>query len=220
MSNTRRTAEEYLIEPYSIVLVADKEAGGYTATIGEFPGCLAEGETAEEAVANVREAAIDWMEAAQRQGQTIPEPTAVSNTYSGKIALRLPRSLHRKAVEIASAEGTSLNQFLVATVAEKIGRHETQVAFRESVDRIMSRMYQPAQQSSWGSILGRPMTFDLSALYTPIACRASTIGTSKVISSAFDADIYFPQDEPLTVMRVSAKKANKTVSADVETPAA
>jgi len=41
--------------------------------------------------------------------------------YSGRILLRLPSSLHEKCVKIAKKEGTSLNQFLLYAIAEKVG---------------------------------------------------------------------------------------------------
>jgi len=41
---------------------------------------------------------------------------------NGKVALRLPKSLHRRAVLYAAREGVSLNQFLMTLVAEHVGR--------------------------------------------------------------------------------------------------
>jgi antitoxin HicB len=42
-------------------------------------------------------------------------------TYSGRVLLRLPRSLHKDCVERAKEEGVSLNQFVLYAVAEKVG---------------------------------------------------------------------------------------------------
>ena len=42
-------------------------------------------------------------------------------TYSGRVLLRLPTSLHEQCVKMAREEGTSLNQFLLYAVAEKVG---------------------------------------------------------------------------------------------------
>jgi hypothetical protein len=39
-------------------------------------------------------------------------------TYSGKFFIRAPKSLHRKLAKMAEKEGVSLNQYLVATLAE------------------------------------------------------------------------------------------------------
>jgi predicted HicB family RNase H-like nuclease len=39
--------------------------------------------------------------------------------YSGKFALRLPKSLHRQLAEGAVRDGVSLNQYLVTLLAER-----------------------------------------------------------------------------------------------------
>jgi antitoxin HicB len=117
-----KTVEEYLKEPYSRVLIPD-EGGGYSAEILEFPGCFAKGETANKAMQALERAAESWIRATLDQGQDIPQPF-VNQGYGGKVALRLPRSLHRKAVQFAERDGTSLNQFLVSAIAARIGAEE------------------------------------------------------------------------------------------------
>jgi predicted RNase H-like HicB family nuclease len=120
MNGSPDTPRDYLKRPYARVLTPDEEYGGYTAEIFEFPGCVTEGDTADEALENLEVAAEGWIEAALNLGQEIPEPSDPQG-YGGKIALRLPRSLHRRAMQMAEREGTSLNQFLVAAVAERVG---------------------------------------------------------------------------------------------------
>jgi predicted RNase H-like HicB family nuclease len=117
-----KSTQEYLKEPYARILIPDEE-GGYSAEILEFPGCFAEGETADEAMQALDRAAESWIQAAIDQGQEIPPPF-MNQGYSGKIALRLPRSLHRKAAQFAEREGTSINQFLMAAIAARIGSEE------------------------------------------------------------------------------------------------
>src|SRR5438874_2282070 len=87
---------DILRKPYARILTPDAEGRGFTAEILEFFGCIAQGNTAAEAFENLEETADDWIEASLAMGQEIPEP--VSNVgYAGKIALRLPRGLHRLA---------------------------------------------------------------------------------------------------------------------------
>lgn len=43
---------------------------------------------------------------------------------SGKIALRLPISLHGKLIDSAKEEGISLNAFLVSLITESVVRKE------------------------------------------------------------------------------------------------
>lgn len=105
---------KYLSEPYSRVLVPDP-SGGYFAEVLELPGCFSEGDTPEEAVKNLEEAMAGWVSAALDAGQAIPAPAA-SRGYSGHVALRMPKSLHREAVRRAELDGVSLNQYLVTAV--------------------------------------------------------------------------------------------------------
>lgn len=114
--------DEYLKKPYSRILTPCEESG-FTAEILEFPGCFAEGETAGKAYEALERAAKSWIEAAREQGQEIPEP--INNQgYGGKIALRLPRSIHRQAVRMAERDETSLNQFLLGAISTRIGAED------------------------------------------------------------------------------------------------
>ena len=44
------------------VLIEQDEAGYYVAEVPAFPGCLSQGKTREEAVANITEAIEGWLE--------------------------------------------------------------------------------------------------------------------------------------------------------------
>ncbi len=48
-----------------------------------------------------------------------------------QFALRIPDSLHGYAKEVAMADNTSLNQFIVTAVAEKISALKTEEFFRQ-----------------------------------------------------------------------------------------
>lgn len=111
--------KDFLKEAYARVLVPET-GGGYYAEILEFPGCYASGETADEAFKNLEEVALLWVESELEEGHEIPPPTSPQE-YSGKFALRLPRTLHQQAARFAQREGSSLNQFIVSAIAEKVG---------------------------------------------------------------------------------------------------
>ena len=59
-----------VVEP----LPAD-EGGGFVATVPDLPGCMSDGDTPEEALANVQDAIATWIEAANDLGHTVPKPT-------------------------------------------------------------------------------------------------------------------------------------------------
>lgn len=54
------------------VLVHTAEEGGYWVEAPALPGCVSEGETMEEALANIREAAEGWLEVAAQRAPVDP----------------------------------------------------------------------------------------------------------------------------------------------------
>lgn len=132
-----KSPEDYLKEPYARVLIPEAE-GGFSAEILEFPGCYSYGDTREETLQNLEDAAFNWIEAALTQGQTIPEPFA-SIEYSGKYLLRMPLSLHRKASQLAQRDKVSLNTFFVEAISAR-------VASKELVDDLRSEVRQLFQE--------------------------------------------------------------------------
>jgi antitoxin HicB len=110
---------EILKRPYARVLTPEPD-GQYAAEIMEFPNCVASGDSAVSALANLEEVAADWIAAALEQGQDIPAPMDNAD-YSGRLVLRMPKGLHRRAALFAEREGASLNQFIVTSLAEAVG---------------------------------------------------------------------------------------------------
>lgn len=122
------TLDEYLQVPYRLSLIWDEDdegQQGWVAEIPELPGCISQGATPEEAVTNVRDAMAGWISVALEDGRPIPEPLS-DEGYSGKLLLRLPRSLHATLAREAEAEGVSLNALLTSTLARSVGRREAQ----------------------------------------------------------------------------------------------
>lgn len=114
-----KNIEYYKSLPYTRELIPEPE-GGWFVRVKELPGCMSQGDTPEEAMAMITDAMEGWLEVALDHDMTIPEPR-LDEAYSGKFVVRLPKSLHRKCVEQADQDGVSLNQWIVATLAETIG---------------------------------------------------------------------------------------------------
>jgi antitoxin HicB len=110
---------DYLGLPYTRELIPEPE-GGWFVRIKELPGCMSQGETPEEALEMIDDAMAGWLETALTHGQSIPEPRE-DDDYSGKFVVRVPRSMHRKLAEQAGEDGVSLNQWIVAALAEVLG---------------------------------------------------------------------------------------------------
>ena len=60
---------------YSIEIFYSDEDQGYVALAPELPGCSAFGETEEEALREIKIAIDLWLEAAEKEGREIPQPT-------------------------------------------------------------------------------------------------------------------------------------------------
>ena len=116
------SARDVLRKPYARILTPEED-GTYSAQLLEFPGCFAEGDTAAEAIEDLEKAAASWIEASREQGREVPEPLA-SYAYSGKINLRLPRSIHKQAARFAQKDDVSLNQFFASAIAARVGAED------------------------------------------------------------------------------------------------
>ncbi len=58
---------------YTIILDPDPEEGGFTVTVPSLPGCITEGDSYEEALANAREAISGFVRALYKLGEPVPE---------------------------------------------------------------------------------------------------------------------------------------------------
>jgi predicted RNase H-like HicB family nuclease len=59
---------------YEIIMYWSNEDETFIAEVPELAGCMADGETYDEALANARVVIQEWIETAQELGRTIPEP--------------------------------------------------------------------------------------------------------------------------------------------------
>jgi antitoxin HicB len=60
-----------LVEPLSA-----EDGGGFVAIVPDLPGCMSDGASPQEAVANVQDAILAWIEAARDLGHPVPAPSA------------------------------------------------------------------------------------------------------------------------------------------------
>jgi predicted RNase H-like HicB family nuclease len=113
--NEKQPLEYYLKLQYPVTIYPEPE-GGYVAQIKDLPGCLTQGETLDETIANINEARELWIETAYEAGDDVPLPNT-DDTYSGKLVLRMPKSLHRRLAKKADRENVSLNQYIVSVLS-------------------------------------------------------------------------------------------------------
>ncbi|HVT60187.1 MAG TPA: toxin-antitoxin system HicB family antitoxin [Thermoanaerobaculia bacterium] len=109
MPGSKKDVTYYLALTYPYELTPCEE-GGYFARHPEFEGCAAQGETAEDALANLNVARELWIEARLEEGARVPEPPG--DQLSGRLMLRVPLRLHAKLEQRAAGGGLSLNRLL------------------------------------------------------------------------------------------------------------
>lgn len=59
---------------YEIIIYWSEEDGAFVAEVPELAGCMADGATYQEALANAEIIIDEWLETARDLGRQIPEP--------------------------------------------------------------------------------------------------------------------------------------------------
>jgi antitoxin HicB len=54
--------------------LSPEDGGGYLAWVPDLPGCISDGKTSAEAIANATAAIDDWISEAVRLGRVVPVP--------------------------------------------------------------------------------------------------------------------------------------------------
>jgi RNA polymerase sigma-B factor len=104
--------------PYHVVVSRDNgqsEGRGWTAHAQELPGCEAHGDTIEAAVRAIEVAIGERIDDAVANGTELPEPRSAAS-YSGRLMLRMPRSLHAELSRAAERDEVSLNRFIASSL--------------------------------------------------------------------------------------------------------
>jgi predicted RNase H-like HicB family nuclease len=171
---------EYLKRSYSRVVIPESD-GTYRGEILEFPGCLASGDTAAETLSNLESVAESWIESVLARGQSVPEPFE-ENEYSGKLVLRLAKSIHQKASRAARRDGVSLNTLISNCVAEHVGARKAPPMMHYSVTNFSQQnnmMFLGSEKTYFTTITNTNKTAASSgSTASTVALDASPSGTT------------------------------------------
>jgi predicted HicB family RNase H-like nuclease len=130
MKEIKKQAEYYTCLPYNMTVQFRPEQGGYyVAGYIELPDLTMTGNTPEEAVKELLAEKQEWFEECLKQGIAIPLPVEPQK-FSGKVALRMPPSLHESLIRLSEIEGVSLNQYMVSALSRSVGVRETKVKYK------------------------------------------------------------------------------------------
>ena len=114
MKTTNDDLPRFEIKPLST-----EDGGGYLIEFPDFPGCMSDGETPEEAIREGRDALASYMRTLEELGRKIPES---GEAFAGQWRQRVPKSLHADLVRRAANEGVSLNMLVTTILADGLAR--------------------------------------------------------------------------------------------------
>lgn len=92
----------------------------WVAKSKSLKGCVGQGDTSNEAIAELEENEKEWLATAKEYNVPIPPLSVrsdVNSSYSGKVSLRFSPIMHSEASEYAKKQGISLNQYINDAIA-------------------------------------------------------------------------------------------------------
>lgn len=117
-------------EAYTITIRKETIDGEklYVGKVAELPDVMAYEDSYEEAHNVLLEAISALKETANDNKRSFPTPFVTEEEYSGRVTLRVTKSLHKLASLMADREGVSLNQFLNTIIAEAVGERKGKIS--------------------------------------------------------------------------------------------
>lgn len=105
-----------MIEHYTYRVTWSPEDEEFVGTVLEMPSLSWLAETSNEALSGIQDLVREVADDMENNGEELPQALA-DRSYSGKISLRIPPEIHRKAALEAQEQGISLNRYLAAKIS-------------------------------------------------------------------------------------------------------
>lgn len=171
-------AEKLELYPVSVTMLSQDEGGGFFAWFTNIGASLSgEGLTRQEAIQDLMDASESYLEVLDERGVELPEVPATPDwtMLSGRVTLRLPRSLHAQLVAMAEMEGASLNS-LITCILESAAASPT---YRPTTLANIKEPQQPERKGSTRRSKAKSPVLKLSSELRASPRRA-TVNESKV----------------------------------------
>jgi predicted HicB family RNase H-like nuclease len=136
----------------------------WRATVRELPDVAEFAATREEAVELARDAIEDLQASALEDGTPFPEPIEEEDEYSGRVTLRMSRSLHREVAGRADREGVSLNSYLVECIALRPSQYVSVAGTFQDRGLHSWTSNDPIQYVTGQSVLGSLAAFNMKSV--------------------------------------------------------
>ena len=133
MAEKLKDFEYYMNLNYPIKYWNDDD--GFFIEIPDLPGCMTFCDEFSQINEMAEDAKRSWISSRLERGLEVPEPRNEED-FSGKILLRLPKSLHRALSNQAKREGVSLNQYMLGLLSSKSSVEEVGNKLIERIEEI------------------------------------------------------------------------------------
>lgn len=112
-----------MLDNYLIII--EKQTNNYSAYCPDVDGCIATGNTPDEARKNFLEALEFHFEGLKEDGLQIPKPTSsfafTSEDCTGILNVRTKKSTHLKLIKIAESEHVSVSHLVNDAIIKQYG---------------------------------------------------------------------------------------------------
>jgi antitoxin HicB len=102
--------------PLELRPLSPADGGGWLVTFPDLPGCMADGETPEQAIQEGWDAAAAWLAVAAQYHDPIPAPS--QDFESSQAITRIPKQLHHQLETCARQKGVNVNALVVELLTE------------------------------------------------------------------------------------------------------
>ena len=115
-----KTLNYYLNLDYEIIIrkISEEDGGGYFAYYKDFKGIMGDGETADEAIEDVKSAFTSYLEVALQNNEEIKEPSHLMKTK--RINITVPIYALEKIDTYAKSLNMNRSTFLVESALKQV----------------------------------------------------------------------------------------------------
>jgi predicted HicB family RNase H-like nuclease len=164
----------------------------FEATVAELPDVRGYGDSYTEAYDLAIDAITSLAEAAFAEGSHFPQPMSVEEgDYSGRVTLRLSKTVHRMAAERATAQGVSFNSYLASVITADVTRADTGAAIArecapllKQLEALVAQHATHAQASAVGTVVLQNPAVSAAPTSAGILMEGSMVGLLDMLNVA------------------------------------
>ncbi|GKQ42926.1 hypothetical protein RD055328_08490 [Companilactobacillus sp. RD055328] len=149
------TLEDYmkLNYKYSVDVLEDEGEEYIKAYIPDLPGLVVYVDDDSEIRSELEEAKKAWFLGRIRSGKSIPLPK-IKKEKSGRVTLRMPKTMHAQLDYLAEEDGVSLNDYIVRTIDKGLQNSSTYEVKEhlETIENSTDDIKKELQFNAFGSV--------------------------------------------------------------------